>query len=137
MSPAWTDSPVCMHVMLPRTPSCGNELELRVVEEDSQGVQISTVPYRSSKAVSPEPLIIEQTWSLKAKGKLQMCGHLWLPGCLLALEAAEGANKDSLSPTCEQVQRQQPEEPVRTALMLCEGGASSRRLSADHLGCFF
>lgn len=44
------------------------------------GISTVSLTGAANKAVSPEPLIMEQTWSLKAKGKLQMCGHLWLPG---------------------------------------------------------
>lgn len=36
MPPAQSDSAVCMHVMLPCTPSCGTTPELQVVEETSK-----------------------------------------------------------------------------------------------------
>lgn len=73
---------------------------------------------RSSKqALSPESLIIEQPWPLKAKASwrcVATSGSQGLSWCLPALEAAQGAKGDHLSPTCEQVQPQQPQEPVRT-----------------------
>lgn len=47
-----------------------------MVEEDIKRVQDRS----SQQGRKSRTLIIKQMWPLKAKGKLQMCGHLWLPG---------------------------------------------------------
>lgn len=72
MSPPWTDSQsVCASHVVPPHPSC-EKPELHVVEEDFIESRISPVYLTgaANKAVSPELLIIQQTWPLKAKGKL-------------------------------------------------------------------
>lgn len=61
-----------MSCCAPAPPAVRNKPELHVAEEDFIESRISPVHLTgaANKAVSPELLIIQQTWPLKAKGKL-------------------------------------------------------------------
>lgn len=99
------------HVMLcPHTPSQGKQTRLHRAGEDFKQA--------AHMLVGVEPLIKEQTWPLKAKGKLQTCGHLWLPGLCPGVFWLQRQYRElretARPPPCEQVQWQQPQEPGRT-----------------------